>query len=202
MILNNQTSQIIDLIKIEELIKENNLVFMVGAGVSMSKPSCLPSAKTIMDSLIDFGSIDKYKEIIKNIDGIRYEFIVEQFRNNFDRDLRIINFFIQGFQPNPIHYALAELMIQGNIVMTTNFDTLIEQALEEKIAVNEQKVKLQAIIMKEDYQQVNEFNKDSLILYKLHGSPINYFTKENTKASVITTLDSLSVDKDEAQDFM
>ena len=62
------------------LIKNNKLLFLAGAGISMDAPANLPSAKHIMDMMIDDGALEEYKATLKTMHGIRYEYVVQVFR--------------------------------------------------------------------------------------------------------------------------
>ena len=185
------------------LITNNKLLFLAGAGISMDAPSNLPSAKQIMDIMIDYGALEEYKTILKAIDGIRYEYVVQVFRDRYDKELQFLNYFTQKFVPNNNHYTLAQQILMGNIVITTNFDSLIEQALinlQNKKGLAEKPPK--AIITEKDFLEYTEtLLQDQSVVFKLHGAPLNYFTGQKTVDSIITTLDKISVDKDKRQEI-
>ena len=184
------------------LIENNKLLFLAGAGISMDSPSNLSSAKQIMDIIIDNGALEDYKTILKAIDGLRYEYVMQVFRDEYDNELQILKYFTQTFTPNNNHYALGQQIIKGNIVITTNFDSLIEQALMD--LRNEQGLteKLpKAIITEKDFLEYTETAlRDQYVLFKLHGAPLNYFTGQKTFESVVTTLDKISTNKDKEQE--
>lgn len=169
----------------------------------MDQPSCLPSAKSLMNSIIDFCVLNEYNQIIKNITTLRYEYVIQEFRDLVDMDLNFLDFFVEEENPNKNHFLLADQILHGNIVMTTNFDVLIEQALQNLLRNHHDSAKkCKIIITKEDFlacgKDPNYFD-NFFTLLKFHGSPINYFTQENTKTSVVTTLDNLSLDIDDEQ---
>ncbi len=190
---------------IKDFVEEhrNNLLILAGAGVSMDPPSCLPSAKSLMDSIIDFCALGDYGQIIKKIPNLRYEYVVQEFRDLVDHDLDFLDFFVDVEKPNKNHFMLADQIIQGNLVITTNFDILVEQALANLLRNHQSSnKKCKAIITKEDFlecQKDPHYIENFFTLLKFHGSPINYFTRENTKSSVVTTLDNLSLDIEDEQ---
>ncbi|MFX0066951.1 MAG: tetratricopeptide repeat protein, partial [Candidatus Hermodarchaeota archaeon] len=123
------------------------------------------------------------------IPDLRFEYLIEAFRDNYDKDLTLLNYFEEVIQPNVIHQYLAQMLKQGHFVMTTNFDTLIERAvgLEED--------QLRIVITQHDFETYADpqaANDQGLwVVYKLHGSVKNVKTGEDTKTSVVTTLDAL-----------
>ncbi|MHA1757294.1 MAG: tetratricopeptide repeat protein [Promethearchaeota archaeon] len=172
----------------------NNLVFLAGAGISMEPPSNLPSARQIIDAILKFISPDEdtYNKL-KNIKDLRFEYIIEIFRNYMDKDLKILDYFEKVTQPNIIHKFLASQMKKGNYVMTTNFDYLIEYAF----GVDDPK--LRVVISENDFRECVDPKETceggKVPLYKLHGSKKNIKTSENTKKWVISTLDALGKQK-------
>ncbi len=89
-----------------------------------------------------------------------------------------------GIQPNAIHEFLAKMLEQGNIVITTNFDSLIEDAYQQETG----KVLERCAIYDEDFDRLTK-KPDSAAGYlvKLHGS---FFSPsgEDTKDSIVTLL--------------
>ncbi|MHA1340164.1 MAG: tetratricopeptide repeat protein [Promethearchaeota archaeon] len=173
--------------------EKRNLTFLAGAGISSEYPSRIPTGRQIMDALIKFmvepSAIEKVKEISK----LRFEFLVQLFRNNFDKELKFLDFFLEAKEFNLIHKFIADQMKDGNYVMTTNFDVLIEMAfgIENKALI--------PVISAEDFEKYSNpksaYLKNLRPLYKLHGSPINIVTKEDTRIWAKTTLDSLGKNK-------
>ena len=108
---------------------DDKVTILAGAGISMDPPSNLSSARQIMVALIKYSCIEKKQEIILNIPELRYEYIVQTFRDHFDINLRILDYFAQSSLPNRIHKILANLIFHECFVLTTNFDYLIEHAL-------------------------------------------------------------------------
>ncbi|MHA1672640.1 MAG: SIR2 family protein [Promethearchaeota archaeon] len=176
--------------KMEDLFtKENKYAFLIGAGVSMNFPSNMPSAIDIIKCIFDQYLPSETMDQLLNHPKMRFELIIEIFQNLFDKNLKILNFMEVNIQPNLIHYLLAKFISQQNVVVTTNFDYFLEEALTRiEIDVNN----IIPIITKEDFIQYSDF--DTIIkqelkpLVKIHGSKINYISKLETFDSVITKI--------------
>lgn len=170
------------------------LTFLVGAGVSCDPPSNLASARDVMKGLIQYGCAhDSITEILQ-YPKLRYEYLVQEFRDTYDPDLLFMEYYGEYHTPNLNHLFLAQMVEQGHSVMTTNFDTLIERA------IGLEDPKLRIIITKEDFEQLD--NLDHNIsnglksLYKIHGSVENAATGEDTRRSILTTLDAIGKHKE------
>ncbi|MHA1270286.1 MAG: SIR2 family protein [Candidatus Helarchaeota archaeon] len=188
---------------INELIPPNDTItFLVGAGISMNPPSNIPSARQIARILIETCTPNEEAPKILKLEALRYELIIEGIQRFFDNELKIFNFFDKILQPNIIHYFLANILIQGKYVVTTNFDYLIEQALIESV---EEKNLIIPIITKDDFQKY--IDPESIIksgkypVYKIHGSKRNIITGEKTASSIITTLSDLGKGREKGQTF-
>lgn len=140
--------------------------FLVGAGVSVNYPSCLPSATQIKEAIIKWGSSQDAVNEILNINYLRYEIIFKLFRDFYDPELNLLKIFEKSNEPNVIHQYIAKMSKQNSLVLTTNFDYLLETAigLEEK--------KLVIVITPKDFDSFNYgFSQNPpYIVYKLHGS--------------------------------
>ncbi|MBD3350408.1 MAG: tetratricopeptide repeat protein [Candidatus Lokiarchaeota archaeon] len=186
----------LDLEKILE--SDESLTFLAGAGISIDPPSNLPSARRIMRDIIRFSCVDESLEDLlsdESINNMQFESILQIFQEIIDPELKIMEYYGKAKSPNVIHHFLVDMMLKGHIVMTTNFDYLIEYALIE--ADNN----AEAVITKDDYlnhkDPVKLVNKGKLVLYKLHGSKKNIFTGEDTKESIISTIDAFAREKKE-----
>nr|MDO8119422.1 SIR2 family protein [Candidatus Sigynarchaeota archaeon] len=171
-------------------------LYLAGAGISMEPPSCLPSARTIMDAILAFITDPETIASIKQIPGLRYEYVVQMFRDSVDDDLKVLDFFERAMKPNFIHQILAKEMKNKNCVLTTNFDYLIETAF----GLADPRLKI--IISETDFNQhsniIEIFDRGLYPLYKIHGSKKNSITGEDTKKWVITTLDAIGKHKKDA----
>ncbi|MFX1254228.1 MAG: tetratricopeptide repeat protein [Promethearchaeota archaeon] len=175
--------------KILDSIRGGKVTFFVGAGISMIPPSCLPSwwqiNHTILDALTDEAS-EYVPDIKKLTDHIKAreeqgvlppEFVAELITERFGESYFEVLQVLEGDTPNQIHFWLALLAKVGMLtaIITTNFDTLIEQAFE---AVG---VPLRVLVDPEDYETVDfshihsDTNSPCLLL-KLHGTA----TRPNT----------------------
>jgi len=84
----------------------------------------------------------------------------------------------------------------GNFVMTTNFDYLIEYALNHSGIPLEEIV---PVITKEDFEKFanpyEQLNQGKKSIYKLHGSTKNFATQENTRDSLVATIQAFGSNK-------
>ncbi|MHA1340807.1 MAG: hypothetical protein ACTSRZ_12115 [Promethearchaeota archaeon] len=83
-------------IELKEMLKnrKNNLVFLAGAGISAEPPSNLPTARQMMDAILRF--IDPDKDAfnkLSQISDLRFEYIIEFFRDHIDKNLKILDYF-------------------------------------------------------------------------------------------------------------
>lgn len=183
----------------KSLIEGEKLTFLVGAGCSVESPSCLPTGQEFMKSIVKFScSENENNKIINLIEQkkIRFEALIEIFRDKLDKDLKIIDFFGLCDKPNIQHFYLAEMIKQGHFVITTNFDFLIEHAL---LKMGLPKEDIIPVITENDFQQYCKpyefYNNRKQFIYKIHGSSQNLITYENTKSSLITTIQALGSNK-------
>lgn len=163
---------------------------LAGAGVSMDSPAGLPNARSLIERAL-FHQISKvvtHDELAHIIDRptdfpsrpgeyLRFEvamaYAASDFRANILSEL-------QTGIPNANHYALAQLIKQGFIVITTNFDLHIETAYKHlygrdcKVAHRD-----------EDFDTpVSSKIRSKGVLWKIHGS----LTDINNVASTFTTI--------------
>ncbi|MFX1255022.1 MAG: tetratricopeptide repeat protein [Promethearchaeota archaeon] len=170
------------------------LTFLVGAGISIEPPSGLMPAWQIMEAILRFGAVEEAVPKLLGIKDLRFEYLIELFRNYYDNELKFLKYFDEATQPNIIHQFLAHQILAGQLVMTTNFDSLIERA----IGLDDPA--LRVVITRKDFEQFGDpqknLNKGLLAVYKLHGSLTNAKTGEDTRESVIITLDALGTHKE------
>jgi tetratricopeptide (TPR) repeat protein len=144
--------------------------FLFGAGISVSAPSSVPIARTMLDALIRHSTVGLSDSTIEEIlnpspmqlmsgNHIRFEFICEAIEKATG-SLRFLNFLSAYKTPNQNHINLSLLLDAGAILATTNFDTLIEST--DKFRSSQHAMRDLSV------------NKDTSIktgcLYKLHGS--------------------------------
>ncbi|MFX1593510.1 MAG: tetratricopeptide repeat protein [Promethearchaeota archaeon] len=170
-------------LELKKLLNDSQkYIFIAGAGCSINSPSNFPASKEIIEEIIKFTCAESEIETISKLEGLRFETILEIIRNQFDKDLKIIEYFEQCNKPNNIHFFLAEMINKGHIVITTNFDYLIEHAL---IQLNDGKDHIFAVITEKDYREFKNIfeylNKGKKFLFKIHGSMKDILTERNTK---------------------
>lgn len=183
---------------IEDLLgKDKKLTFLVGAGCSVDSPSNQPAGRKMMDAMIKFACPESEFEKISKLEELRFEQLVEFIRDYFDKDLKIIDFYGLCDKPNLQHFFLAEMIKNGNYVITTNFDFLLEHAL---LSLGVPKKFVLTVITKEDFEKFNDpeenFKNGKKPLYKIHGSTKNIITGENTKDSLIATIQAFGSNKE------
>jgi len=185
-------------LKINDLITpEAKLTFLVGAGCSVDKPSCLPDGHTMMKAIINYTCANSEKEKIMELKELRFEQLIEIIRDHLDPELKVIDFYGLCDKPNIQHFFLAEMMKNGQFVLTTNFDFLIEYALKHS-GIPKEEIKI--VITKEDFGQAEDpqelFSNGIKTLYKIHGSTKNFITEESTRKSLIATIQAFGTNKE------
>ncbi len=177
--------------------KDEKFMILAGAGCSVDEPSCLPTGRTMMESIIKYICVESEIENILKLDDLRFESLVEIFQDHLDYKLKVIDYYGQCDKPNIQHFFLADMIKKGHFVITTNFDLLIEYALLQS---NVHKDNIIPVITEEDYKKFNNpielYNQGKKLVIKIHGSPFNLITKENTKDSLITTIRDLGKNKE------
>jgi len=185
-------------LKIKDLITPDaKLTFLVGAGSSMDPPSCLPTGEKMMKAIIEYTCAESEIEKILELDDLRFEQLVEIVRDRLDTELKIIDYYGQCKIPNKQHFFLAEMIKNGHFVLTTNFDFLIEYALQETGVSKEQIV---PVITRDDFEKFQDpyelFEQGKKAIYKVHGSTKNIITKEDTKKSLVATIQAFGANKE------
>ncbi|MFX1295864.1 MAG: tetratricopeptide repeat protein [Promethearchaeota archaeon] len=184
-------------LNLKEFFKRKKLTFLVGAGCSVDPPSCLPAGRAMMEAIIRYTCAESEVKNILQLEGLRFEALVEIIRDTLDKNLKLIDYYGMCNKPNIQHFFLAEMIKKGHFVMTTNFDFLIEYALLQS---NISKDKILTIITKRDFEKFNVPNEllkqGKKTLYKIHGSTKNVITGENTKKSLITTIQAFGSNKE------
>ncbi len=188
-------------LKITDIFNTNGkFTFLVGAGCSINSPSCLPAGYAMMEAIIDH-ACDKSEsegilELIK-LGEVRFETLVEIFRDSLDEKLVLIDYYGICDKPNIQHFFLAEMIKKGHFVMTTNFDHLIEYALNQSGVPIEEII---PVITKEDFEvfadPYEQLNQGKKTVYKVHGSPKNIITQKDTKDSLIATIQAFGSNKE------
>jgi len=185
-------------LKINNLLtKDTKLTFLVGAGCSVDPPSCLPIGHAMMDAIIDYTCAEPEIKQIKELGQLRFEALVEILRDNLDKELKIIDYYGLCDKPNIQHFFLAEMIKRGHFVITTNFDFLIEYALQQSGVPDDDII---PVITKEDFTQFQDpneqFYKGKKPIYKIHGSTKNIIKNKDTRDSLIATIRAFGSNKE------
>ena len=131
--------------KVVEILKKRKACFFLGAGISMIPPSCLPSwwqiNHAILDALADesIAIVPEVRELASKIkereeEGrLPPEFVAEIITNRIGKSYFEVLQVLEGDTPNLAHMWLATLAKAGllKVIITTNFDTLIEKAFQQ-----------------------------------------------------------------------
>ncbi len=173
-------------------------VYFVGAGISRDPPSCLPIAgelsQTILSSVSD-GNAYLTQTVSRFISGwinsgspgARLEVLLELARIGIGSKALLSLECLDCTHPNAYHYLLAELIAEGHIVVTTNFDSGIETAYYRTRPRGQ---KLRLVLTAGDWDRELRNTGQSGLLVKLHGSLRNSLGQIST-TTVQATLGSL-----------
>ncbi|MBD0325891.1 MAG: tetratricopeptide repeat protein [Pyrinomonadaceae bacterium] len=151
---------------------------LAGAGISLDPPSRLPPAYPIMYAIIDaLAPTPEIREALRT--ACRADRVEQKGPNNFLRMERLLSLIYHSDSmpraivelataeaPNDEHFALARLASRGAVILTTNFDCLIERACQ-KLGLD-----WLAIVNDDDYAQLHSasLSKGLCLIIKLHGS--------------------------------
>ncbi|MFX1567298.1 MAG: tetratricopeptide repeat protein [Promethearchaeota archaeon] len=189
-----------------DLIKSGKgYTYLVGAGISMDPPSSIPSAREIVRAMLELCAPMEEIDNLLSLRTLRYEMMIEKIKNTVDKDLHFLDYLELIDQPNYIHYYLANAVVKRHdYVVTTNFDFMIERALQNVIRAEKQNDIL-PVITREDfntkYRPHDLFNEEKYPLYKIHGSKRDIITGKDTKESLITTMGALGKDREVQETF-
>jgi tetratricopeptide (TPR) repeat protein len=148
------------------VIRRGEATFFVGAGISVPPPSRLPLAASLVASLIApvlqplMLPAGLTRSVVKALVRLRPELITDVLLEHLGIDVvRPLLHVLRG-QPNAWHGLLSAALGNGCSVITTNFDTLIEEAG----AVIEPRFRT---VVGSDVEETGNANS---ILFKIHGS--------------------------------
>ncbi|HEX8735893.1 MAG TPA: SIR2 family protein [Pyrinomonadaceae bacterium] len=163
----------------------SRLVFLCGAGISYDFPANLPTVNRFVFDVLKACQADSY--IIKDIENqintnqitSRFEVLIDEIRKLNDPLLKVGKIFdSKAFNKN--HYFLAQMLLRGASVLTTNFDTCIENALKP------QSVK-RVIFTGKDLFYHPPYSQ---VLIKVHGS--NSVGRDNIESNLIISIKALA----------
>jgi tetratricopeptide (TPR) repeat protein len=178
---------------------KDSLCFLVGAGISVDIPCCFPTGYEFtlyaLQSLIPeeeraniLALTDPNREKARGPgDFLRFEQLMQYMQGWFDPDLHILDCYATPSTPNLNHLFLAHMIKLRHLVFTTNFDSMIEQALLE---TRTPKDRIIPIIYKKDW--VLPTNKKDCCVYKLHGSLVDFRNGSSCRDTLQATLEQIA----------
>lgn len=112
-------------------ILDSRGVFFVGAGISA--PSGLPTFQVISQKIIETISQGEITPVDANYlsKSLRPEVIYQIGIDELGKDVLLSMEILEGGDPNPYHFLLAEALKRGCSIFTTNVDNLVEKACKE-----------------------------------------------------------------------
>ena len=124
-------------------IDPKDVALLVGAGVSVDTPSCIPAAAVIVGALSDWlgdgdpEQADRARRAMMARGNNPYAFVrFEQVWQTLDSLMPGVSRALESLElfggPNENHDALAEVLANGGSVITTNFDRRVEWALRRR----------------------------------------------------------------------
>lgn len=155
------------------------LAVLAGAGVSLNAPANLLDGGSFMRQVVRRAvprgvdaewalSALRLPDVPLRRPGemLRFELLMHALvQHDLDPQLNVLNCFDACERPNGNHFALAELIHEGAIVVTTNFDRLIEIAWH-RLYANEH---LEIAVFNEDFPPSAD-DVAGPTLWKIHGS--------------------------------
>lgn len=190
-------------IPVRNYLEGRRKVFFVGAGISVNSPTGFPVAGALISRLLravapdeeslsvltklaDAGRPDKRNPG----DYIRFEQLLDIIQLLADRELSLLKFIDIFDRPNALHYLLAERAMAGDVVITTNFDGLIEESIRR---LGGQPLSICTTSDFENWERAP--GMDRTPVYKIHGSYRRYDgpSSELTPETLQATLSTLTV---------
>jgi tetratricopeptide (TPR) repeat protein len=190
-------------IRVRDVLEGRRKVFFVGAGISVNPPTGFPVAGALISRLLravapdeeslstltklaDAGRPDKRNPG----DYIRFEQLLDIIQLLADRGLYLLEFIDIFDRPNALHYLLAEKAMAGDVVITTNFDGLIEESIRR---LGGQPLSICTTSDFENWERA--FGRDRTPVYKIHGSYRRYdgLSSELTPETLQATLSTITV---------
>lgn len=170
-----------NIMRLHELFQpEDMFCFLVGSGISLDPPSCLPTGYKFTKELLDRLIPQEQRKAILELTNpdrdtamgsgnfLRFEQLIGFIYKMYDVDLRILDCYTKAKEPNIIHFFLANMLIKGHSLFTTNFDSLIEHGLQSVGIDNE---RISPVIFDNDWGTTEESGQH--YVHKLHGSCID-----------------------------
>ncbi len=115
---------------------------------------------------------------------LRFEELIHAV-SKYDKELKVFDVLRKCDRPNINHFILAKLLSEGVPVITTNFDTLIEQAFHQ---INgDHSDELDICLTDQHYQNTLNNKHLSKKLFKIHGSFSGAFTSHEAEIQATTS---------------
>jgi tetratricopeptide (TPR) repeat protein len=194
-----------DIRNLRELFKPGEkLSFLLGAGISVDAPASIPASDSFIAEILSICCPPEELPTIMEFNNLDYDIVVEALVSTIDKQLMFMDFYEKCNSPNLNHYFLAKMAQKGHYIFTTNFDNMLERALELTIG-KESRKQILSVITREDFQQYSEtqalFDSGFYPIYKLHGSKYNYISNQDCSESIIITKERASQDRERRQTF-
>jgi len=82
-----------DNLTLKDLLEEGqNYNIIAGAGCSIDAPSNIPTSNKLIEEIIKFTCAKSEIENISNIEGLRFEVLLEIIRSLLDKDLKLLEY--------------------------------------------------------------------------------------------------------------
>lgn len=177
-------------------------VFFLGAGISVNPPTNCPISSTLINKIIQAiapsrSGLAMLKDLANPSrpnkrnpgDYIRFELLLDIIQQIVDSELRLLEFVELFDQPNALHRLFAQRAMAGDVIITTNFDGLIEESI---LRLGGHPISVCTIA---DFESWKNIESHKIPVYKIHGSYKRYDGSSANLATetVQATLSSLSV---------
>lgn len=180
----------------------NKTVYLLGAGISVEAPASMPAAlglvKQIVQQITPHAAVRRKllslfdparPDAAHRSDFLRFETFMEVLKEHADPELTVLDFLRELHHPNALHLTLAREAIRGATLITTNFDSFLEDAIRllghEPCTICEEK-------------EFKDWRKHvpagHVPVFKIHGSVERWrgSRSRSAKRSVIATIASLT----------
>lgn len=184
------------------LTSQSPRVYFAGAGISANAPTGFPLARDLVSEILRAIAPDKSTlELLETVsdstrlnkrnpgDYLRFELLLDIIQQLVDPELTILEFISLFASPNRVHEFLATRAIAGDIVITTNFDCLIEASIVELGS------KPISICTTGDFESWTTSPPNRIPIYKIHGSYSRYDGTAQTSSvnTIQATLSTLTI---------
>ena len=146
--------------------------FFVGAGLSIE--SDFPAALSLIDRILkriapDEESLAELRTLVDppfshrraTRDCLRFEVLLDVLVEQVDPELSLLEFIAEVRRANPVHLLLADRGCRGDVLVTTNLDSLLEEAVSTLGGLPRTRCR------RDDFSKVGATGAS---IFKLHGS--------------------------------